>query len=98
MTCEFGGNLYFKLVSSMILPLLLSAALLMSAETTPAAGAGATPPAAAAPAKPKKVCTTTTDLGSRLPVRVCRTPEEAAALAQASKETVQDMQKVGAAK
>lgn len=96
MTCEFGGNLYFKLASSMILPLLLSAGLLMSAETTPAAGDSATPPAAAAP-KPKKVCTTTTELGSRLPVRVCRTPEEAAALAQASKEAVQDLQKVGAA-
>lgn len=80
----------------MILPLLLSAGLMMSAEAAPAAGA-TPPPAAAAPAKPKKVCTTTTELGSRLPVRICRTPEEAAALAQASKEAVQDMQKVGAA-
>jgi len=96
MTCEFGGNLYFKLASSMILPLLLSAGLMLSAESTPAAGAA--PPAAEAPAKPKKICTTTTELGSRLPVRVCRTPEEVAALAQASKEAVQDLQKVGPAK
>lgn len=99
MTCEFGGRLYFKLASSMILPLLLSAGLMLSAEMTPAAGAAATPPPAAAEpvAKPKKICTTTTDLGSRLPVRICRTPEEAKAIAEASKQQLQDMQKVGAA-
>jgi hypothetical protein len=82
----------------MILPLLLSAGLLMSAEAVPAAGGATTPSPAAAPAPPpKKICTTTTDLGSRLPVRICRTPEQAAAIAEASKQALQDMQKVGAA-
>ncbi len=78
---------------------VLFAAAVLLAETTPAAAgnpADATPPAAAkAPPKVNKdglICRTEEVLGSRIPKRVCFTPEEAAQRAQEDRTNVEHMQ------
>ena len=72
----------------------LAAGLVLMAETT------ATPPAAptvgqavATPEKPKLVCHKITPLGSRMPKKVCQTPEEIAQERADAKEMLRDMQK-----
>ena len=75
----------------MIIALLAATVLL--ADATPAAQAGATPPAASAAAPAKKAgdqanltCRSEPVLGSRLPVKKCRTADEARADKQAARE------------
>jgi hypothetical protein len=69
----------------------LAAGLILMAETT------AAPPtvgqAVAAPEKPKLICHKITPLGSRMPKKVCQTPEEIAQERADAKEMVRDMQK-----
>ena len=79
---------------------VLFAAAVLLAETTPAAAdnpADAAPPAAvkAPPVKVNKdgkVCHTEEVLGSRIPKRVCFTPEEEADRAQQDRLNLQHMQ------
>ena len=78
---------------------VLFAAAILLAETTPAAAgaqAVAAPPAAAAPAqkvnKDGLVCHTEEIVGSRIPKKVCFTPEQAADRAQQDRENLDHMQ------
>lgn len=73
----------------------LAAGLILTAETA----AAPTPPpsagqAVAAPEKPKLICHKITPLGSRMPKKVCQTPEEIAQERSDAKDMLRDMQKV----
>ena len=63
--------------------MFLASALLIMA---PAAAAGSPAPAPA----PKVICRSETNLGSRIPVRVCRTETEWEALARQTQKDLED--------
>ena len=72
----------------------LAAGLILMAETTatptapPTAGQAVT-----APEKPKLICHKITPLGSRMPKKVCQTPEEIAQERSDAKDMLRDLQK-----
>jgi hypothetical protein len=73
------------------------AAALLLAQAAPAAGADAPKPVAAAAKAPKVnkdglVCHTEEILGSRIPQRICFTPEEAAQRQQQDRQNIEHMQ------
>lgn len=59
-------------------------------DTASAASAAATPAAAEAPAAPKKICRNMDVLGSKIPKRVCATPEEWTTFGNRAHEETQD--------
>lgn len=73
----------------------MAAGLILMAETT---AAPPVPPTAGkavmAPEKPKLICHKITPLGSRMPKKVCQTPEEIAQERTDAKDTLRDMQRV----
>lgn len=77
---------------------VLSAALLLSAETVPAAEpAPAAVPSKTAekPADARKLkCEKMVQLGSRMPVRVCRTPDQIKQSQADARDTTVDFQKI----
>jgi hypothetical protein len=83
-------------MTSMIASLIFAAA---TATATPAAAPASTPAAiqASAPAADddKLVCKYTAPLGSRLPVRTCKTKGQMAREAQEAKELTRTMQNAG---
>ena len=76
---------------------VLSAALALSAETTPAADPAPAVPSKTAekPADARKLkCEKIVKLGSRMPVRVCRTPEQIKQAESDARDTTTDFQKI----
>jgi hypothetical protein len=72
----------------------MAAGLILMAETTAAPPAPPTAgQAVAAPEKPKLICHKITPLGSRMPKKVCQTPEEIAQERADAKEMLRDLQK-----
>jgi TolA-binding protein len=86
----------------MLLLAALSIGLALSAEVTPAAAPApaAVPSATAAPAsfeqkqKVKLKCEKLVELGSRMPKRVCRTPEQIKQVEEDARETTREFQKI----
>ena len=72
----------------------LAASLIMMAETTAAPTAPLTAgQAVATPEKPKLICHKITPLGSRMPKKVCQTPEAIAQERADAKDMLRDLQK-----
>lgn len=65
------------------------AAVVLMADAAPAAQ-----PVAPAADKPKLICKKVTPIGSRMPTKVCQTPEQIAQERADAKQLTQDMQKV----
>lgn len=87
----------------MLLLAALSASLALTAEVTPAAAAtppAAVPSTAAAPEtfeqkqRVKLKCEKLVELGSRMPKRVCRTPEQIKQVEEEARETTREFQNI----
>jgi hypothetical protein len=70
----------------------MAAGLVLMAETA-AAPPPTTGQTVATPEKPKLICHKVTALGSRMPKKVCQTPEEIAQERSDAKEMLRDLQK-----
>lgn len=72
---------------------VLAASLTLMADTVPAA-APATQAVVPKTEQPKLICHKITPLGSRMPTKVCQTPEQIAQERADAKEMTRDMQKI----
>ena len=77
-----------------IAALAVSLSLMAETTTTPAAAPPVGQAVAAAPDKPKLICRKVTPLGSRMPKKVCQTPEQIAQERSDAKDMVRDMQRI----
>ncbi len=78
----------------MLLIVSIAGVLLAQAAAPAAATPGAAPVAVETgkPKKPKKICTDVSPIGSNIPKRVCKTPEEAAADMRRARSLTEDFQ------